>query len=198
VTLERIAGQLDVLLRHFEGADDCLRYLSKCCCDLLVVDLGGSATEGLEVLRKAGDMCPWLGRLAFVGAGGTITAVEVMKMGATECIEKPVPEELLLSVVRQALNRVQLSNSGSLGTLTPTELRIVDLVLAGKTSKEIASLLKRSKRTIDAHRSKIMHKLGTSNLMELAKWAVSEGFYLSGSSWSARTRGRDGGTSQNS
>jgi two-component system response regulator FixJ len=191
VTLERIAGQLNVLLRYFEGADDCLRYLSKCCCDLLIVDLGGSATEGLEVLRRVGDICPWLGRLAFVGAGGTITAVEVMKMGATECIERPISEELLLSVVEQALSRTESSNSSSLGALTPTELRIVNMVLAGKTSKEIASSLKRSKRTIDAHRSKIMHKLGTSNLMELARWAMSEGFYLSGSTWSARTSDPD-------
>lgn len=175
-TLGRIAKQLGVLLRCFERPDDCLRYLSKCCCDLLVIDLEESAGEGLQVLRKARDVCPWPARLVLVAGHGTADAVEAMKAGATECLPKPVQEELLLSVIQRELNRMESSDVNSPAVLTPAELKILNMVLAGRTSKEMAGLLNRSKRTIDAHRSRIMHKLGASSLLDLAKWAVSRGF----------------------
>jgi two-component system response regulator FixJ len=187
MTLARIAKQLHVRLRCFEREDECLHYLSKCCCDLLVIDLEKSATEALDVLTKVRGMCPWLARLVLISAGGIASAVEVMKMGATECLEKPLSQERLSSVIQRELSRLESSDSKSHAVLTPSELRVLGMVLAGKTSKEISSSLSRSRRTIDAHRSRIMHKLGTSNLLELAKWAMSRGFYSPQSGGSAHT-----------
>jgi len=174
--LERIAKRLGLLVRAFGRRDDCLRYLSKCCCDLLIIDLEDSAAEGLDVLRKARDICPWPARLVLVAEDGTTDAVEAMKAGATECMPKPLQEELLLSVVERELKRMESCDFGSPAVLTPMELKILNMVLAGRTSKEMAGVLNRSKRTIDTHRSKIMHKLRASNLLDLAKWALSRGF----------------------
>jgi FixJ family two-component response regulator len=174
--LRGVAGQLDALLRRFGHADECLRYLGKCNCDLFVVDLEETGTQGLEVLSEARRMCPWLAVLALVGPGSTSGAVEAMKRGAAECLEKPAAEYVLRSAVERELSRVEPSDPDSIGVLTPAELKIVGMVLAGRTSKEIATALKRSKRTIDAHRSGIMHKLRVSSLVELAQWAISKGF----------------------
>ena len=176
LTLERIAKQLGVLLRCFEQADDCLRYLSKCCCDLLIIDLEPAAEEALDMLRKVRDVCPWPARLVLVAGDDTAGAVEAMKAGATECLTKPLQEEILLSVVQRELKRMESSKVNSPAVLTPMELKILNMVLAGRTSKEMAGVLNRSKRTIDAHRSRIMHKLGASNLLDLARWAISRGF----------------------
>jgi len=183
----RIAGQPGVLLRCFASADACLQYLSKHCCDLLTVDLDGLATEGTDVLSKARTLWPWLPRLVLVGAGDVASADVVMRMENTQCLEKPLTERLLLSALQWELSRMESSNFGSLGALTPTELKITHMVVTGRTSKEIASLLKRSKRTIDAHRSRVMHKLGISNVAELVKWAMSKGFYSSDSGGPAQT-----------
>ena len=174
--LERIAKQLGMLLRCFERPDECLHYLAKCCCDLLVIDLEESAAEGLDVLRKARDICPWPGKLVLVAGDGTANAVEAMKAGATECLQKPVQEEFLSAVVQRELKRMEASDLNSPAVLTPMELKVLNMVLAGRTSKEMAGMLNRSKRTIDAHRSRIMHKLGASSLLDLARWAVSKGF----------------------
>ncbi len=174
--VERVAEQVAALLRCFARKDDCLRYLARCCCDLLIIDLEASGEDGLDVLGKMRDICPWPARLALAARDDTAGAVKAMKAGATECLPKPLHEELLLSVVRRELTRMDSSDLFSPAMLTPTELKILNMVLTGKTSKEMAGALNRSKRTIDAHRSRIMHKLGASSLLDLAKWGISRGF----------------------
>jgi two-component system CheB/CheR fusion protein len=109
-------------------------------------------------------------------------AVQAMKAGAVDFIEKPVgPEELLASVKRaldQTRDTATLSARRdkaalSVASLTTRQRQILDLVLAGHPSKNIAADLGISQRTVDNHRAAIMKKTGSKSLPALIRTALA-------------------------
>lgn len=166
----------DTTIYCFSRCQDCLERLSERPCDLLIIDLDGCETEGIQVLTQAKRMAPWIFSLALVERADVRDAVRAMKAGACDCLEKPAQEEHLLELIKMQLNQILASAPRSRRTLTQTEIQVLQLILAGKTSRDIAAELHRSKRTIDVHRKNIMRKLDACGPVDLIKRALGMGF----------------------
>jgi FixJ family two-component response regulator len=111
--------------------------------------------------------------LVISGYGDIPTAVRAMKAGAVDFIEKPLEKKNLIYMVETILQESACTDPDSGKPLSPAETNVLTLVLGGKTSKEIGKLLHRSKRTVEWHRSHIMHKLKAENMLDLAKRVVA-------------------------
>jgi two-component system CheB/CheR fusion protein len=105
-----------------------------------------------------------------------------MKAGAVDFIEKPVVPEVLLAVVARALNRSRdtvalaaerRAAAYRLAGLTARQREVMDRVLAGEPSKNIAADLGISRRTVENHRASIMHRTGATSLPDLARLALA-------------------------
>ncbi|MBK5265274.1 MAG: response regulator, partial [Alphaproteobacteria bacterium] len=120
--------------------------------------------------------------IIITGGGEIGLAVQAMKAGACDFIEKPVGRpDLLASIGRaleqshdvSALSGVQEATSRRLAALTKRQHQVMDLVLLGHPSKNIAADLGISQRTVENHRASIMRKMGTKSLPELARLAFA-------------------------
>lgn len=131
------------------------------------------------------------------------TAVRAMHAGAVDFIEKPFRDQDLLDTVQRALDRdlearsertERMKITPLFASLTPRELEVLDLVVEGLASKEIAARLGVSVKTIEAHRSGIMRKLHVRCVAELVRLALRFGTWagLHGPSWTLRLGLADG------
>ncbi len=148
----------------------------------LLIDAYLPGMSGLELLHKLNRAGHLLPAIMITGNSDVAIAVAAMKAGASDFIEKPVgPAELLASVER-ALE--QSRDTGKLyawretaahhvASLTPRQRQIMDLVLAGHPSKNIAADLGVSQRTVENHRASIMKKTGSRSLPALARLAFA-------------------------
>jgi two-component system CheB/CheR fusion protein len=109
-------------------------------------------------------------------------AIAAMKAGALDFIEKPVGREELLAGVERALDQARDTNklsawqqdaSERMGKLTLRQRQVMEMVLAGHPSKNIAADLHLSQRTVENHRASIMKKTGAKSLPALARLALS-------------------------
>lgn len=142
-------------------------------CDLRMPEIGG-----LEVQRRLlaqGDCLP----IIFVSGYPEVqAAVEAVKKGAFDFLEKPVSGALLLDKVQGALARSRelhaarlerAAREARIALLTPKERQIAELVVSGMTSPRIAELLEISVRTVENHRARILEKLHLVSTVELVK-----------------------------
>ena len=140
---------------------------------------GMSGIELIERLKSEGHQLP---AIVITGNGAVSMAVQAMKAGAVDFLEKPVrPEELLAGLKRaldQARDGGKLSASRDaaatqVASLTTRQRQILDLVLAGHPSKNIAADLGISQRTVDNHRAAIMKKTGSKSMPALIRTALA-------------------------
>ena len=131
--------------------------------------------DGIELLMDVQHLAPWVPVLIITGYGDTQTAVKAMKAGAVDFIEKPLEKKNFIRKIKSILKQ-HVSTHPDLGTsLTWTEKKILQLIIDGKSNKEIAIILNRSVRTVEVHRAHIMHKLGSDNLFDLIKRVAAMG-----------------------
>jgi FixJ family two-component response regulator len=159
----------------FANADDCLDQLGVRSCDLLITDVKMPGKDGIELLLEAKHIVPWLPVLVMTSYGNIPMAVKAIKAGALDFIEKPLDPETFLTVVDSALKQDVLADLLRDKPLTRMETVVLRLIWQGKSNKEIAHILSRSVRTIEVHRSHIMHKLDVDNIVELVKRAAAMG-----------------------
>jgi two-component system response regulator FixJ len=113
-----------------------------------------------------------------IASGGDVAhAVEVMKAGATDVLERPYGDEVLLGAVRSALEigaqaATQAAQRTVLATLTPREHDVLSAMLDGKSNKMIARHLGISSRTVEIHRARVMEKARVGSLAELVRLAI--------------------------
>jgi two-component system CheB/CheR fusion protein len=148
----------------------------------LLIDAHLPSMSGLDLLRhlaKSGRLPP---AIMITGVGDVPTAVEAMKAGALDFIEKPVSVQTLLGSVGRAIEhgrdvgkRIAWREAAAklLAGLTPRERQIMDLVLAGAANKNIAADLHISQRTVENHRAAVMKKTGSKSLPALARLAIA-------------------------
>ncbi|MDP9097271.1 MAG: LuxR C-terminal-related transcriptional regulator, partial [Pseudomonadota bacterium] len=129
--------------------------------------------------RSTGDALP---TIMITGSSDVAMAVLAMKAGAADFIEKPISALDLIASIDRALERSrdsckllawQASAAGHIADLTPRQHQIMDLVLAGHPSKNIAADLGISQRTVENHRASIMKTTGTRSLPALARLALA-------------------------
>lgn len=142
--------------------------------ECLVSDIRMPQMSGVQLqeeLRRRGDAIP----LVFVTAHGDVPlAVEAMRKGAANFLEKPFGDEVLVDAINAALARVR-GASEALARLSPRERQVLDLVVASKPNKIIADILGISIKTVELHRANMMGKLGVRSLPELMKVALGHG-----------------------
>lgn len=147
-------------------------------CIILDVDMPGMDGPALqqELIRR-GVQLP----VIFLSGKGTIPiTVRTIKAGAVDFLTKPVDGSVLLARVQKALEQGLLLQKQAeafqsialrLATLTKREREVMKLAVAGLTNKEIAQRIGISYRTVEIHRTHVMHKCGATNLLELARIA---------------------------
>ena len=140
---------------------------------------GMGGMELLQQLNEAGQLPP---AIMITGHSDVKTAVRAMKAGATDFIEKPASSEEVLAAVRRALEQSTDAAkaiawrdraASHLASLTARQREIMELVLAGHPSKNIAHDLNISQRTVENHRAAIMAKTGAKSLPALARLALA-------------------------
>jgi FixJ family two-component response regulator len=162
-----------ISVAYFADTQACLRSIHDGGCQLLVTNVPDPAGEGLELLTNVRRFAPWLPIIMLVEPGRIDVAVQAMKAGATDCIERPPAESRLLSAVNRALRRID--DRAPSKPLTEAEQSVLHLVLEGKTNGEIAAELHRSRRTVEVHRANIMTKLGARHIVDLVRNAALAG-----------------------
>ncbi|MEJ2650121.1 MAG: LuxR C-terminal-related transcriptional regulator [Sedimentisphaerales bacterium] len=113
--------------------------------------------------------------IIITGYGDIPLAVESLKSGALDFIEKPLEQETFLRKVEAILQKSSTFKKYLGKPLTRSESQILKYVIDGKSNREIAQELHRSVRTIEVHRSRIMQKFGVENLVDLIKRAAAMG-----------------------
>lgn len=148
----------------------------------IVSDIRMPGLDGLELqakLKANGSTAP----IIFItGHGDVPMAVQALRAGALDFIEKPFEEDHLMKSIRRALAVSQRMNAketarreieGRLATLTPREAEVLDCLMAGRANKIIAFDLNLSLRTVEVHRARIMQKMKASSLSELVRLVMS-------------------------
>jgi len=148
----------------------------------LLIDAYLPGISGLALLQRlhaAGDALP---AIMITGASDVTIAVEAMKAGAVDFIVKPIGVSDLLASVDRALEQSHDASTLStwradaahmVSSLTPRQHEVMDMVLAGHPSKNIAADLGISQRTVETHRASIMKKTGSKSLPALARTALA-------------------------
>lgn len=143
----------------------------------VILDLRMPGMNGIEVLRRLRELGSTLPAVVVTGFGEIRTSVQAMKLGATEFLEKPFSNSELIEVVQAMLakNRqfeaersMRQEVEHCLSTLSPREREVATLIARGLTSREIATLLTISPRTVDARRAQALAKTNCSTSAELA------------------------------
>ena len=147
----------------------------------LLIDAYLPGMSGLELLEKLHDGGHRLPAIMITGNADVPTAVKAMKAGALDFIEKPIRRPGLIASIERALElsqdssklqEVRESAAAHLAGLTPRQHEVMDRVLAGQPSKNIAADLGISQRTVENHRASIMKRTGSKSLPALARLAL--------------------------
>lgn len=167
----------------FSATDDLFQAIDPENVDCIVIDyyfpdsLGTTIHEWLKTTNSATSVVFVSGRVTVA------TAVEAIRAGAVDFLEKPMSRERLLEVVgraiattreRRAARRAEARTNDRLGALTGREREVCELLVAGRSSKEIAKKLAVSTRTVEHHRANLLRKAGVANVSELIGLAAPE------------------------
>jgi FixJ family two-component response regulator len=169
----------------YPSAQDLLDRLpseSELGCILLDVRIPG--LSGPELQARLSELGSTLPIVFLTGYADVRTTVRVIKAGAEDLLTKPVSSEELLGAVERALAHHQLARGrrgkldavrAHIATLTPREREVFELVIRGKTNKQVANVLGTTERTIKAHRHRVMEKTQVQSLAELVSLAERAG-----------------------
>jgi two-component system, LuxR family, response regulator FixJ len=144
----------------------------------VVTDVRMPGMDGLALQRELKARGVRLPVIVITGHADVPLAVEAMKSGAVDFIEKPFNDESLLSAVRAAIDRHAHNNrrdeaaaaiKARLESLSPREREVLDGLVAGLPNKTIAYDLKISARTVEVHRANLMTRMGANSVAELVR-----------------------------
>lgn len=150
----------------------------------LLLDVRMPEMSGLAVQQRLVAMGATIPIIVITGHGDIPIAVEAMKAGAVDFLQKPYREQELLDSINAALSEDTSTRQSkaavdryerSRDTLTEREREVLDQLLVGKTSKEIAKALAISPRTAEAHRHNLLRKFGVGSALELIRMYSSAG-----------------------
>jgi FixJ family two-component response regulator len=149
----------------------------------LTLDAYLPGMNGLELMQRLGDTDRLLPTIMLTGNGDVSMAVQAMKTGVLDFIQKPISRRRLVASVEMALKSgaresAPIQNAthvtaGSLASLTMRQRQIMTLILTGQPNKIIAATLGISQRTVESHRAQIMKKTGSKSIAALARLALT-------------------------
>ncbi|HEX6860090.1 MAG TPA: response regulator FixJ [Caulobacteraceae bacterium] len=147
----------------------------------IVTDVRMPEMNGIELLRRLREIGVQLPVIVITGHGDVPLAVEAMKSGAADFLEKPFSDDLLLNAVEAAMSS-QDGEDGEvrarLNQLSTRERQVLERLLVGQANKVIGRDLGISDRTVEIYRAKVMTKMGADSFADLIRMAVKAGVTL--------------------
>lgn len=168
-------------VRVYESAVAFLQSIETLQPGCIISDVRMPGIDGLELQRRLKQLGVNLPVIIMTGHADVPLAVEAMKAGAIDFIEKPFDDTLLLQAVRTALDRFDEAGQRDaeiarvlekVHSLSARERQVLDGLVAGHPNKTIAYDLKLSPRTVEIHRANVMTKMGASSLSDLVRMAL--------------------------
>ena len=144
----------------------------------LVLDVRMSGMSGLELQSRLNELGITIPTIIMTGHGDVPMAVEAMKAGALDFVEKPFRDQVLLDSIQKAIaldqrirdaKRRRADLESRIDLLTERERQIMDLLILGKAGKVIAYELNISQKTVDFHRTNVLSKLGVNSVVDLVR-----------------------------
>jgi two-component system response regulator FixJ len=174
--LLRSAGYTAITYGAAAAVIDAASELSGC----MLLDLRMPVMDGLEALARLSALGVHVPVIVVTGYGDVPTAVQAMKAGALDFIEKPIDEDRLLAAIEAALSTGarktrddEIARAAQrMGTLSPRERQVLEGIVAGRLNKLIAYDLDISVRTVEVHRTRLLGRLGTHSMAEAIRVAV--------------------------
>lgn len=175
----------DLPARAYASAQAFLEVAESLHSGCVVTDVRMPGMSGLELIRRLKERRVTLPVIVITGHGDVALAVEAMRAGVLDFLEKPFEDEALLTSIRSALNaQVKTTQQNTererfermLATLSGREREVLQGVIAGKLNKVIAFELGISPRTVEVYRANVMSKTGAHGLSELVRIALLAGF----------------------
>jgi len=175
-------------VRTYESGLDFLRALPGLAGGCVVTDVRMPELSGIDLLRQVRERRSALPVIVITGHGDVKLAVEAMKEGAVDFLEKPFSDDQLLGAVRAALSRHEkdarreaetAAMLARLATLSGREREVLQGLVAGQANKAIAFDLGISPRTVEIYRANVMTKMQVSSLSELVRIALTAGLFES-------------------
>lgn len=174
-----LLGSAGLDARSWPSGEALLSDLAEQAAGCVLTDLRMPGMGGLDLLRRLRHSHPHLPVLVITGHGDVSLAVEAMKAGAADFIEKPFDDEVLIGALTAALGAAQAPGAVDrpgvaqrLAQLSTRERQVLSGVVRGRANKVIAAELGISPRTVEVYRANLMAKMGAKNLSDLVRMTL--------------------------
>jgi len=183
-SLDFLLGAADFHVTLFESAKNFLDALPTISFGCVVSDVRMPGIDGIELLKRlkaGGSLFPVV---IMTGHGDVPLAVEAMKLGAMDFLEKPFEDDRLIGMIETALRQaapgvkseaITIEIQSRIASLSPRERQVMDGLIAGLSNKLIARDYDISPRTIEVYRANVMTKMQAASLSELVRLAIRAG-----------------------
>ncbi len=178
----------DLIVRGYRSGDAFLEQEAELDPGVVLLDFHMPGASGLDVLTQL-DRAPQFVAIVLTGQGNVGLAVQAMKAGALDFIEKPYEAEFLLKVIDQAFSKLEEDSEAAARTataeskiakLSPRETDVLKGLIEGRSNKIIAYELDISPRTVEIYRANLMEKLEVRSLSEALRIAFAAGLFPKG------------------
>jgi two-component system, LuxR family, response regulator FixJ len=185
-SLDFLLGSAGFNVLLFDSAQTFLNELPRMAVGCVVTDIRMPGIDGIELLRRlnSGSGVRKLPVIVMTGHGDVPLAVEAMKLGALDFLEKPFEDERLLSMIETALSQndseaksetITADLASRLASLTQRERQVMQGLVTGQSNKQIGREYDISPRTVEVYRANVMTKMQAGNLSELVRFAIRAG-----------------------
>jgi len=174
----------DIEVKTYESAAVFLSTAGQLEPGCIVTDVRMPEISGIDLLRRLKELKIFLPAIVVTGHGDVALAVEAMKIGAADFLEKPFDDAAMLNAVRSALarrdddSRREAERAGinaRLAALSKREREVLEGLVAGQANKQIAFDLGISPRTVEIYRANLMTKMQAASLSKLVRMALTAG-----------------------
>jgi two-component system, LuxR family, response regulator FixJ len=176
------AANFEVTL--FESATNFIEMLPRLAFGCVVSDVRMPGIDGIELLKRMKSLDSPFPIVIITGHGDVALAVEAMKLGAVDFLEKPFEDDRLIGMIETAIRHrepaakdeaVTRDIAGRVDSLSPRERQVMEGLIAGLSNKMIARNYDISPRTIEVYRANVMTKMQAGSLSELVRLAMRAG-----------------------
>jgi two-component system response regulator FixJ len=187
-SLDFLLGSAGFSVRLFDSAQAFLNQLSSLEAGCVVTDIRMPGMDGMELLRQLnlGSGARKLPIIVMTGHGDVPLAVEAMKLGALDFLEKPFDDDRLIGMIATALTQneggakneaLTAGMAARVASLTQRERQVMQGLVSGQSNKVIAREYDISPRTVEVYRANVMTKMQAGNLSELVRFAIQAGVF---------------------
>src|SRR5215510_5433121 len=183
-SLAFLLGTAKIDVRTYDSATAFLAVAANVKSGCIITDVRMPEISGIDLLRRLKELKIGVPVIVVTGHGDVPLAVEAMKIGAAEFLEKPFDDEVLLNAVRSALNKQNTDSKrqaeradidSRLAALSNRERDVLQGLVSGLANKQIAFNLGISPRTVEIYRANLMTKMQASSLSDLVRMALVAG-----------------------